>query len=341
VPIKRVISIPVFIIAILLLFACASPAKKKTGEIVLKVTIDVPEDNTDTRLWIPYPVSDEDQSIEDVKINGSFSSSGIYREKDAGNLVLYAEWTEPTKERFITLSFITSARERVKADFPSVEASSIPVEVLPYVKTTAFIPTDGKVKEVASRLTKNKKTIQEKARTVYDWVVENTYRDPEVRGCGIGDVETTLAKKGGKCVDISSVFVAVSRAAGIPAREVFGLRLGEKGQTDITNGYHCWAEFYLPGYGWVPVDPADVRKMMLLENLDLEAADGYQEYFFGAVDESRIVLGKGGRGHYLEPRQKDGPINYFMYPYAEVNGKALEWLAAQKELKYQITFKEI
>jgi transglutaminase-like putative cysteine protease len=109
----------------------------------------------------------------------------------------------------------------------------------------------------------------------------------------------------------------------------------------MTKGHHCWSEFYLPGYGWVPVDPADVRKAMLKEGLDLKQAEKYREYFFGAVDEYRIVLGRGGRGHYLNPPQKDGPLNYFMYPYAEVDGKALEWLAAQKKLKYQITFKEI
>jgi transglutaminase-like putative cysteine protease len=137
------------------------------------------------------------------------------------------------------------------------------------------------------------------------------------------------------------VFVALARAAGVPAREVFGLRLGkEAGVSDLTKGHHCWAEFYLPGYGWVPVDPADVRKKMLADKLDLEHAKDIREYYFGAVDPDRIVLGKGGRGHYLSPRQKDGPINYFMYPYAEVDGKALEWLAAQKELKYKVTFRK-
>jgi transglutaminase-like putative cysteine protease len=279
----RYISVIVSVLMIFPLIAGTSVAKERKGAVVLKVTIDAPEKTTDTRLWIPYPVSDLDQSIEDVKIDGNFTKSGIYREKETGNLALYAEWTEPAEERFITFSFKASAIERVKKDFSGRE-SDIPVEVLPYLNSNRFVPTDGIVKEIALKTTDGKKGIKDKARAVYDWVVENTYRDPDVIGCGTGEVERVIAKKGGKCVDISSVFVSLARAAGVPAREVFGLRLGKKATDDITKGHHCWAEFYLPGFGWVPVDPADVRKMMLLKNLNLDQAKHYREYYFGAVD---------------------------------------------------------
>jgi hypothetical protein len=87
------------------------------------------------------------------------------------------------------------------------------------------------------------------------------------------------------------------------------------------------------------VDAADVRKIMLADKLDLKGARGIIDYYFGGVDPYRIALAKGGRGYYLNPRQNDGPLNYFMYPYAEVNGKRLEWLAAQTDLKYRIKFK--
>ena len=217
--------------------------------------------------------------------------------------------------------------------------SGFPAEVQQYLKATHFIPIDGKVKEVALSVIKGKETVADKARAVYDWVVENTSRDPSVKGCGIGDVEQALANKGGKCADISSIYVAVARAAGVPAREVFGLRLGKNsGVSDLTNGHHCWAEFYLPGYGWVPADPADVTKFVFVNKTSLERAGSVREYYFGGVDSNRVTLGTGGRGYYLNPRQADGPLNYFMYPYAEVNGKALDWLAAQKELKYKITY---
>jgi len=313
-------------------------ANERSGEITLDVTIAAPADSKDVRVWIPYPTSNDTQDISDVRIDGNFTKSGIYREKETGNLALYADWTEASKSRVVSLTFNATAKELVKKDFPA-EESDIPVEIREYLKSTRFIPTDGKVKEIASSITNDKQSIREKARAVYQWVVENTVRDPNVRGCGTGEIDVVLARHGGKCADISTVFVSVARAAGVPAREVFGLRLGKKDDQDMTSGYHCWSEFYVPGYGWVPADPADVRKLMLVKKLDLKAAQEIIDYYFGAVEQYRIALARGGRGYYLNPRQNDGPLNYFMYPYAEVDGKSLEWLAAQTDLKYKIRFK--
>lgn len=322
----------------LFIFPCSSMAKERSGEVELTVTIAAPDDSKDVRVWIPYPVSNNVQDVSNVRINGNFSQSGIYGEKETGNLALYAEWATPTKDRAITLTFTATARELIKKEFPAVEPD-IPVEIKEYLKSTVFIPTDGKIKEIALHITNDKQKISEKARAVYQWVVENIVRDPNVKGCGTGEVEKVIAQRGGKCADISSVFVSVARAAGVPAREVFGLRLGKKDEEDMTGGHHCWAEFYVPGYGWVPADPSDVRKIMLANKLDLKGAQEFVDFYFGAVDEYRITLARGGRGYYLNPRQNDGPLNYFMYPYAEVNGKSLEWLAAQTGLKYKIKFK--
>lgn len=325
-------------ICALFIFPVSSMANDRSGEVEIAVTVAAPDDSKDVRVWIPYPVSNATQDISNVRISGNFTQSGVYGEKETGNLALYAEWTAPTKDRAITLTFDATASELIRRDFPK-EESSIPPEIKEYLKSSKFIPTDGKVKEVALSVTKNKKKISEKARAVYQWVVENTVRDPDTKGCGTGDVEIQITKRSGKCADISSVFVSIARAAGVPAREVFGLRLGKKDDEDMTGGHHCWAEFYVPGYGWVPADAADVRKIMLVDKLDLKGAQDKIDYYFGGVDQYRIALGRGGRGYYLNPRQNDGPLNYFMYPYAEVNGKALEWLAAQTDLKYKVKFK--
>ena len=322
----------------LLAFPCASMAMERSGEVELAVTIAAPDDSKDVRVWLPYPTSDSVQDISNVRIKGNFSQSGIYREKETGNLALYAEWTTPTKDRAITLTFDATGRELIRKDFPAVEPA-IPVEIQEYLKSTRFIPTDGKVREIALSITNDKQKISEKARAVYQWVVENTVRDPDVKGCGTGEVEKVLAQRGGKCADISSVFVSIARAAGVPAREVFGLRLGKKDEEDMTSGHHCWSEFYVPGYGWVPADAADVRKIMLVDKLDLKGAQDKIDYYFGGVEQYRIALARGGRGYYLSPRQNDGPLNYFMYPYAEINGKSVDWLAGQADLKYKVMFK--
>ena len=228
------------ILCALFIFPCPSMAKERSGEVAITVTVAAPDDSKDVRVWIPYPVSNSTQDISDVKIGGNFSQSGIYGEKETGNLALYAEWAKPTKDRAITLTFNATAKEQVRRDFPATEPA-IPVEIKEYLKSTTFIPTDGKVREIAQSITNDKQKISEKARAVYQWVVENTERDPNVKGCGTGEVEKVLARKGGKCADISSVFVSIARAAGVPAREVFGLRLGKKDDEDMTGGHHCWA----------------------------------------------------------------------------------------------------
>jgi len=89
----------------------------------------------------------------------------------------------------------------------------------------------------------------------------------------------------------------------------------------------------------VPADAADVRKIMLVDKLDLKGAQDKIGYYFGGVEQYRIALARGGRGYYLNPRQNDGPLNYFMYPYAEINGKSVDWLAGQADLKYKVMFK--
>jgi transglutaminase-like putative cysteine protease len=327
------------LLTIFSLIAGSVYAKERQGIVTLNINLNAPGSSGSVRLWLPYPLSDRHQMIEDMKIEGNYDISTIYREPESGAVYLYNEWPGNSDKRSLEISFKVRAQERIVKELKD-SGAPVPDEMKKYLEPNWWIPTDGKIKEIANKITKNKEGILEKARAIYDWVVENTYRDPGVKGCGLGIVEQMLVKRGGKCVDISSVYIALARASGVPAREVFGLRLGKRSEQDITGGYHCWAEFYLPGTGWVPVDPADVRKMMLVKKLDLKQAEKYREYFFGAVDEYRIVLEKSGRGLKLLPLQEAGPVNYFMYPYAEADGKPLDFLDPDA-FAYSVHFREI
>jgi transglutaminase-like putative cysteine protease len=169
----------------------------------------------------------------------------------------------------------------------------------------------------------------DKARAIYEWIVENTFRDPKVRGCGTGDIRTMLDSKnlGGKCADLNALFVGLARAAGIPAREIYGLRVAESkefkslGRTgDVSKAQHCRAEFYDGSRGWVPVDPADVRKVVLEEpppgrTLDDPVVQKARAKLFGAWEMNYLVY---NYAHDLKlPGASGGPVAFLMYPQCE------------------------
>lgn len=326
----------------LILLAWINPAwsaDHAAGLVTMEFDLSAHNPGQEAKLWIPYPVSDHDQVIGDIKVAGDYASSGVYTDSTYGNAILYAEWPQDAKSRKLTLSFMAERQEISHKDLPQKEPAWDPADYKMYLTPTRLGPVSGEVKKLADQITAGKKTVQAKAKGIYDWVCEHMYRDPDTRGCGTGDVCALLAKPGGKCTDISSVFIALCRAAGVPAREVFGLRLGKKPEENITTWQHCWAEFFQPGYGWVPVDPADVRKAMLVEKLQLkdDKAQKYKAYFWQGIDPYRIKLAMG-RDIVLNPSQQGEPLNTFGYPFAQVGGKTLDWLDPAT-FTYKFTFK--
>ena len=279
-------------IIFLLIASLVSAAQTRSGIVTLTVDLSSQPVEKETRLWVPYPVSDARQLISNISVKGDFASSGIYTDLENGTPILYAQWPQGAGSRTLVFSFAVERQEIRQTDFPEAEPAWNPADYAQYLKPTSLGPVDGEVKKLADSIVAGKKTVLAKARAIYDWTVDNMYRDPETIGCGTGDVCLLLKQPGGKCTDISSVFIALSRSAGIPARELFSVRLGKKAEEDITTWQHCWAEFFLPGYGWVTVDPADVRKAMLVENLELgsEKATEYREFFWAGVDPYRVVL---------------------------------------------------
>jgi transglutaminase-like putative cysteine protease len=226
------------------------------------------------------------------------------------------------------------------------------VSLARYTGPTEHIPTTGAVKELSSEIVKGAGSDVEKARAIYEWIVDNTYRDPKTKGCGTGDVNFMIETKtwGGKCADLNGLFVALARSAGVPARDVYGVRvadsalgyksLGKSG--DITRAQHCRAEFYSVEHGWVPVDPADVRKVILEESggkkIDDPMVVAARKRLFGSWEMNWVALNYGN--DVVLPGSTHGKLPFLMYPQSETAEGRLDSLDPD-HFKYQITSREI
>lgn len=324
----------------ILFFSGICLAAQPSGTLTFTLTPMVPENAKHVDLWIPYPMSDEFQIISDMSVYGNYATSGIYKDPESDAVYLHATWENPTHAPKCVMTFHISQKDRRNSAIRD-NGGQYPAIVSKYLGSSLFIPAqDPELTKIAKTATKGKTSTLEKAMAIYDWVVENTFRDPTVKGCGLGSPLRTLqqCKGGGKCADLSALFVTLLRAAGIPARDVYGLRLGSPKDGDVTSGFHCWAEFYLPGTGWVMADPADVRKMMLVHKLELKDADtqSWREFFWGGDDLFRLVLEKNSRGVHLNGA--DNPLPYFMYPAAQADGEMRNYFDA-KTFSYSVTFR--
>ena len=324
----------------LLLSAAAAFAGPKSGTITYKLNLNAAQNAKTAVVYLPYPMSDQNQDISKVSVAGNFSSQGVYKDPKSGSTYLMAAWDKISGQPQLTFSFHVASHYQ-KGEALKNAGSALPADVKPYLLGNDYLPVDHpKIRDLVKEAVRGKKDILGKARGIYEWTIANTHRDNNVKGCGLGRAIQVLteANGGGKCADISSVFITVARAAGIPARDVFGLRTSGS-KEDITGDFHCWAEFYLPGRGWVMVDPADVRKAMLNEKLELKdaATKKYTEFFWNGDDLFRIALNRGEHG-VVFPGMKGEPVGYFMYPYAEIDGRPLDYFAP-KDFAFSVSLK--
>jgi transglutaminase-like putative cysteine protease len=326
----------------------------RTFEVVHRVEILKP--TPETRVWIPVPVV-EDGYQRNITTRWTVSSGGAERVTDTayGSAVLavVADGKDPKPVIEMTTQLQTQSRA-VDWSKPGNAAISA-ADAKQWTAPTALMPTDGIVLAKALEATKGKGSEIDKVRALYDWTIANTYRNVDTRGCGVGDVKAALeaASFGGKCADINAIFVALCRAVGIPARDVYGVRIAPSkfgykelgaGSANITRAQHCRAEVFLAGYGWVPMDPADVTKVQRLETADwIKTTDHpvvapVNKALFGAWEGNWLAYNVA---HDVSlPGAKGPKLPFLMYPQAETADGRLDPYDPDN-FKYTITTKEI
>jgi transglutaminase-like putative cysteine protease len=309
-----------------------------------------------TRVWIPVPVV-EDGYQRNIVNKWTSSSGSVNRVADAkyGSAVLAVELDGKDAKPVIEMTTQLQTQSRAIDWSKRGDATLSAADTAKWTAATDLMPTDGIVLKKAQEATRGKTTDIEKVRALYDWTIANTYRNVDTRGCGVGDVKVALETTnfGGKCADINAIFVAMCRSIGIPARDVYGVRVAPSvfgykelgaGSANITRAQHCRAEVFLTGYGWVPMDPADVTKVQRLETADWVKTTDHpvvgpvHKALFGAWEGNWLAYNVA---HDVAlPGAKGPKLPFLMYPQAETADGRLDPYDPDN-FKYTITTKEI
>jgi transglutaminase-like putative cysteine protease len=329
------------------------PGEWKSFEVVTRVNLQ--RASGPSTVWIPLPVVDTDwQRTLSNNWSGNAKAMRLGSDPRYGARFLVAEFDGSVPPMLEVVSRVQT-RDRAedwKKPSPSAESAE---DLRVWLQPTDLMPLDGIVRKTALQVTSGARTDEDKVQRIYDWIVLNTFREPKVRGCGTGDIKTMLetGNFGGKCADLNGLFVGLCRAAGVPARDVYGIRiapsafgykeLGGK-PASLQGAQHCRAEVYLKRHGWVAMDPADVAKVMRQET-----PNWIKDPDHPLVAPVKQALFGGWEGNWMGynfahdvrlPGSQAGKVGFLMYPQAESRGEPYDSLAPDT-FQYTITSRAI
>lgn len=320
------------------------PLRHATFELRNEIKVLVPAGSHRVRVWIALPQDhDPAQDVRDLKIESPYP----YRiERDSeGSRMLYLENQEPKDQEFtVTETFVlerSEIRDRVDPTKAHPITDADREQFAQYLHSSKYVVIDDAIKKLSAQIVGDERNPVLAARRLYDWVLDNVdywVKDPlNKKASPVGGSSTyCLTFRTGNCSDFESLWASLARAAGIPTQLVYGSFLKpDLRERDQDQSYHCWAEFYAPGLGWLHHDVAvaDLYHGEFPINSDnerrirLTVADGTfgndpskVDYYFGSLDERRVVWSRN-RDLVLTPRQDGEPVNQLPKAYVEIDGK--------------------
>lgn len=264
------------------------------------------------QVWIPLAHSDAFQQVRILQQKGDLPLKRT-QEREYGNWMLHAQEASATRSEYqFSVDYdVARSEDVILVDGRPVAPLQKPahLQLARFLDADSLVPTTGLPAQLAAEQTKGATTQLEKARDIYDYVFHTMKYDKTGTGWGHGDTLWACDSKRGNCTDFHSVFISMVRSQGIPARFEIGFPIPADKHSGEVAGYHCWADFYIDSIGWIPVDISEAWKHPDLQN-----------YYFGARDPNRVQF-TVGRDLKLNPPQAGMPLNYFVYPYVESDGK--------------------
>ena len=267
-------------------------------EFFYRVTL--PEINDSGHMWIPFPVTDQYQTIEVQYIEAPVDQK-ILEDRKYGNKIFYMVLGPENSGETIEICYRVERLEKGVYEDKTGDPQD-------YLQPNRLVPRNEEFSKVAEEVVAGKLGSLARARALYDHTIDRMRYMKYGNGWGKGDAVYACDTRTGNCTDFHSYFIALSRAVGIPARFAIGASIPSERNEGGIDGYHCWAEFYSNGKWW-PTDISEGDKCSVLST-----------YYFGHHPANRVEFSRG-RDLVVEPGPASGPINFLAYPVLEIGGE--------------------
>ncbi len=255
------------------------------------------------RMWLPLAATDSFQTVE-VKSIHAPGKHTVLTELEHADKVLFLELGPEDSGKNVEIRYQVKRLEKAAYGAPAPDQRR-------YLNPERLVPANGDFRRIAEQVVAGRKGDLVRARALYDHVIDRMRYIKYGDGWGQGDAVYACNARTGNCTDFHSYFIALARAAGIPARFAIGAAIPSDRNDGGIDGYHCWAEFFAEGKWW-PVDISEGNKYTSLAT-----------YYFGHHPANRFELSRG-RDLVVEPGPASGPINFLAYPVLEIGGKPVK-----------------
>ncbi|MED5330804.1 MAG: transglutaminase-like domain-containing protein [Planctomycetota bacterium] len=302
---------------VIVVAACATPGPYTERSFVFKTEAKVPAGSTRSApmdLWIPVPPSNgfQDAGEPTWELSNVGFETGLnveVTEREGNRMIHLAIPRSPHAGDLVIKVQTPVTRFALNRDGrPDGSGQADPAALL---GPDRLVPVTGPVADLAREVPRRSDPF-DAGRGIFEAVREHMKYDKSDTGWGRGDATRACEVGSGNCTDYHALFVGMARSLGLPARFTIGYPLPREDGTAVLSGYHCWAEYYVEGRGWIAVDVSEADKV---GNEDTT--------FFSKVPTNRVAL-TSGRDLYLSPSQQGPPLNFFIYPYVELGGRPFE-----------------
>jgi transglutaminase-like putative cysteine protease len=297
----------------------------RTFEFTYSVAIRKLPKGKSLHLWLPMPQTTPEQDVKVVQGNRSaVDKSSMGNDPAYGNKILFLAAISKNDDAVFEVShtFQVTRREVRRTDVRTALQPGEHEKSKRFLEADKLVPVGGKPLELIKDV-KVGPTPMDTARTLYYVVNRHMKYSKEGKGWGNGDAEWACDSKFGNCSDFHSLFISLARASRIPAKFEMGFPIPNKRGEGPIGGYHCWAWFLPDSKGWMPVDISEANRFPELA-----------EYYFGNLSDNRVAF-TVGRDITLTPPQKGSALNFFIYPYAELDGQMLPAEQIQTNFSYK------